>query len=178
MKIPTLTRCAAVLAAACALACQTTPGGSSGPGPVQIVYSVPTTITGTNLLDNPATKGTKRVGLQFQLTQTTTIKNVVLSYWRAGNNAGNQSLEVNLNRTVAASPSQPAGFTAFIEIPNSASYEPCEGLYYSMAATYQVDSAASPGLFLGGAHLILTTQKYVGNTIVQALCSTPPGPGE
>ncbi len=142
------------------------------------MYTLPTAIDGSNLFGNPSMQGIKRVGLQFQLTQTATLKNMVLSYWPAGNNAGSQSLEVSLNQTINASPSQPVGHTAYVEIPGSAAYEPCEGLYYSMAATYQVEGAATPGLFLGGAQLILTTQRRVGNTIEQTLCPEPPGPGE
>lgn len=169
--------CVAAALAAAVSACQSTSGSSGGPPPVDIVYSQPSTIEGANHFADVELVGPKQVGLQFTLRQNTTIKSIVLSRWAAGNNAGEQSETFTLNQVFAATPAQAVGHTFYFEIPNSASFEQCEGLYYTFGAVYQVEGESQNALYLGGARLILPTKKRVGNTIQQALCGDPPPPG-
>jgi hypothetical protein len=164
------------LVAAAAWACQSTSGSSGAPPAVQVVYALPTTIEGDDAFADGALVGPKQVGLQFTLRETATLKSVVLSHWAAGNNDGAQSQTFTLNQTVGASAAQPVGLTLYFEIPGSASFGQCAGLYYSFAAVYQVDGQSNNSSFLGQAHLILPTKKRVGNTIEQALCAEPPPP--
>jgi hypothetical protein len=166
--------CAAGVLAAAAWACQTTPGSSTAPPAVQVVYSLPTTIEGDDHFVDGTLVGRKQVGLQFTLRETVTLESIVLSRWAAGNNAGAQSQTFTLNQTIGASASQPVGHTAYFEIPGGASFEQCEGLYYTFGAVYRVAGESTNALFLGQPRLILPTKKRVGNTIEQALCAEPP----
>lgn len=68
------------------------------------------------------------------------------------------------------------GHTLYLEIPGSADFEQCEGLYYSFAAVYRVEGQPTNSSFFGQARLILPTKKRVDNTIEQALCAEPPPP--
>jgi hypothetical protein len=166
------------LAAATLAACQTT--GSTAPNAVDITYSVPTSITTSSSgVDNHFADvelvARKEVGLQFHIRQPVEVKNVVLSFWRAGNNAGEQTVEHVLNRSFDPGPSGSIGFTEYFEIPNGEDFEQCEGLYYMFAATYQVQGSSN-ALFIGGTKLILPTKRVVNGQIQQALCADPPPP--
>lgn len=169
---------AAVVLAAVSSSCQNPSGSSSPSAPpdVQVVYSLPTTISGGNAFADVELVGRKQVGLQFSLRQTATLKTVVLSHWAAGHNDDAQSQTFTLDQTIAASPDQPVGFTAYFEIPGGANFDQCEGLYYTFGAVWQVDGETSNSAFFGQARLILPTKKVVGNTIEQALCAEPPPP--
>jgi hypothetical protein len=177
MKRRTIVSLAACVVAASLLSCNNNTGGSNAPPAVEVVYSLPTTITGNNAFDDAALVGRKQVGLQFLMRKNVTLKNIVLSHWRAGNNASAQSQEFTLNRPFSASPSQALGHTAYFEIPDSAAAQQCDGIYYTFAATYQVEDQSTPSSFFGQARLILPTKKLVGSTIEEGLCAQPPPPG-
>jgi len=177
MNRRTIVNWAACVVAASLLSCNNNTGGSNAPPAVEIVYSIPTTITGDNAFGDGALVGRKQVGLQFLMRKNVTLKNIVLSHWRAGNNAGAQSQEFALNRAFSASSTQAVGHTAYFEIANAAAAQQCDGIYYTFAATYQVEGQSTPSSFFGQARLILPTKKLVGSTIEEALCPQPPPPG-
>lgn len=168
---------AAVVLAAVLGSCQNPPASSDGAPPaVQIVYALPTTIDGANAFADVELVGRKQVGLQFMLRENATLKTIVLSHWAAGNNDGAQSQTFTLNQTIGASAAHPVGITKYFEIPGAASFEQCEGLYYTFGAVYRVEGEPANSAFFGQARLILPTKKVVGNTIEQALCAEPPPP--
>jgi hypothetical protein len=172
------------IALACAAAllggssCPTTNTGTPGGiDPIDFAYTAPTTIVGSNHSADAGLVGRKEVGLQFHIRAPLELKNVVLSWWPAGNKTASQSLERTLNRSFNPAQNSSVGHTEFIEIPNGSSFGTCEGIYYMFASVYQVQGQ-NPGLFVGTPALILPTKQVVNGQIQQALCAEPPGPDQ
>ena len=158
----------------------------TGSNALDVVYvgpfTVVTTITpnGTVSVDHtgdPGLVGPKEVGVQLNVFDPMTVQNIVLSYWHAGNNAGAQSIERTINQ--AYTPGQGGiGLAHFFEIPGSAQLGTCQGLYFTVAVSYQLEGGTG-GLYLGQPRLIMPTKEQVSPGVIeQALCPEPPGPGE
>src|SRR5262245_9257919 len=114
---------------------------------VEIAYALPTTIDGSNQFADVDIVGRKQVGLVFIFRKPVEINNVVLTYWRAGNNVGARRDERTLHRSFSASENETVGFTEYFEIPGGSDLQQCDALYYTFAAGYRVAGDANNGLF-------------------------------
>lgn len=126
----------------------------------------------TNFGGDPALVGPKEIVVVTVLSRPTTLKNIVVSFWRAGDKAHSQSTEKTINRAF-----DPARVQEQVRIPGSEQLGVCDAMYYMVAVSYQEGS--TPGTFLSQAHLIQPTKTLGPNgTIEEALCPQPPGPDQ
>jgi hypothetical protein len=150
-------------------------GTNPGRDPVVVAYALPTTIMGSNTQADVDFVGRKRVGLTFVMHAPTTVQNVILEHWPAGNKALWHSQEATVNQSFNGSTVQPVAYTAFVEIPDARNFGICEGLYYMFGASYRVEGNATAILYVGLPSLIQPSKRLASNNrIEQATCPAAP----
>ena len=128
----------------------------------------------TNFNGDPALVGPKQIVVVTTISKTTTLQNIVVSFWRAGDRAHSQSTEMTINRTFDPGPGG-ANVQESVRIPGSEQLGACDAMYFMVAVSYK--EVNTPGTFLSQAHLIQPTKTFGPNgTIQEALCAAPPGP--
>jgi hypothetical protein len=128
----------------------------------------------TNFGGDPALVGPKDIVVVTSLRNTTTVKNIIVSFWRAGDKAHSQSTEKAINQTFNPGPGG-ENLQESVKIPGSEGLGICDAMYYMVAVSYV--EASTPGTFVSQAHLILPTETIgPDGTIRQAQCVAPPGP--
>ncbi len=126
---------------------------------------------------DPGFVGEKSVKISVIFHSKAELVSAVLTYWGAGERAGEQTIEKTFNQ-VLDPPEGGVIRPIFFTLPGSEHYGLCEGLYFTFAINYK-NSDDEPGLFVSQAHLIMSTKRMVsGNQIEQANCPEPPGPSE
>lgn len=124
----------------------------------------------TNFNGDPALVGPKDIVVVTSMGNTTTVKNIVVSFWRAGDKAHSQSTERAINQTF-----NPSNLQEPVKIPGSEQLGICDAMYFTVAVSYV--EGTTPGTFFCQAHLIQPTETIGPNgTIQQAQCAAPPGP--
>lgn len=156
---------------------------SEGPGNID-VDSVAFTVVRTTNLDgtvsetheDPDLVGPKEVRVGITVNEPTELLTILLTYWRAGNNGGSETIERSVDQSYDP-PSGGIGLFHFIEIPGVEDFEQCEAFYYMTTVNYK-DENEQPGVWIGSPKLVMPTKKLANGQIEQATCAEPPGPDE
>ena len=111
----------------------------------------------------------KTIGIDVTAPEGYHTTSILLNHWFAGFNPGPPAQTFPVDHH--------GNFSFTADVPESDHLETCEGMYFMVTIQYTAPNGQN-GVFIGEPKLIMPTKHVSGNTIEEALCAEPPGPGE
>jgi hypothetical protein len=139
----------------------------------QPISTVLTLANGTQQIITENGIGKKEVALKLTARKDLSIKNILLTYWDAGQNRLSKSIEFNTIQNLSPTADSIFIFKQFL--PDSEKKELCQGMYFMWTLSYQIANDTTMGMYIGQPQLVMPTEKRNPNgSIEQALCAEPP----